>query len=125
VLFAFIFFDPLEPILLFAILPIPGILFAAGYLLYSYQMSKRDNDNVAHDAHFLGAVIGFIFPVLLKPDLFDRFIDKCLHFCNNEPFYRSRREVLKKRGEFNPSFAEWAFVISQKFWLGFGGIPCF
>jgi len=80
VLFAFIFFDPLEPILLFAILPIPGILFAMGYLLYSYQMSKRDNDNVAHDAHFLGAVFGFLFPVLLKPDLFDRFIDKLFAF---------------------------------------------
>ena len=79
-LFAFIFFDPLEPILLFAILPIPGILFAAGYLLYSYQMSKRGNDNVAHDAHFLGAVFGFIFPVLLKPELFDRFIDKLFAF---------------------------------------------
>jgi membrane associated rhomboid family serine protease len=80
VLFAFIFFDPLEKLLLFAILPIPGILFAAGYLIYSYQMSKRKNDNVAHDAHFLGALFGFIFPVLLKPNLLDQFIDKLFSF---------------------------------------------
>mgnify|MGYP003966810745 CR=1 FL=1 len=79
-LFAFIFFDPLQPILLFAVLPIPGILFAIGYLLYSYQMSKRKNDNVAHDAHFLGALFGFVFPILLKPELFSLFIDKLFAF---------------------------------------------
>ncbi|MCK3684393.1 rhomboid family intramembrane serine protease [Maribellus sp. YY47] len=80
VLFATIFFDPWEPLYLFAILPIPGILFAAGYLFYSYRMSQKQNDNVAHDAHFLGAVFGFIFPILLKPDLFDRFIDHLFVF---------------------------------------------
>lgn len=80
VLFCFIFFDPLQPILLFAIIPIPGILFAVGYLLYSYQMSKRGNDNVAHDAHFLGALFGFVFPILLKPGLFNQFIDKLFAF---------------------------------------------
>lgn len=80
VLFATIFFQPWEPLYLFAILPIPGILFAAGYLFYSYQMSKKKTDNVAHDAHFLGAVFGFIFPILLKPDLFDRFIHNLFSF---------------------------------------------
>lgn len=80
VLFATIFFDPWEPLYLFAVLPIPGILFAAGYLFYSYVMSKRQSDNVAHDAHFLGAVFGFVFPILLKPDLFDRFIDHLFVF---------------------------------------------
>lgn len=79
-LFAFIFFNPWEPLYLFAILPIPGILFAVGYLIYSYQMSKRKNDNVAHDAHFLGAVFGFVFPILLKPDLFGQFIDQLFAF---------------------------------------------
>jgi len=80
VVFATIFFAPLQPILLFAILPIPGILFALGYLLYSYQMGKNKRDNVAHDAHFLGALFGFVFPILLKPDLFSQFIDKLFAF---------------------------------------------
>ena len=75
VLFTFIFLNPWEMLYLFAIIPIPGILFAIGYLIYSYQMGKRKADNVAHDAHFLGAVFGFVFPILLKPDLFSRFID--------------------------------------------------
>lgn len=80
VLFATIFFQPWKPLYLFAVLPIPGILFAAGYLFYSYQMGKKKEDNVAHDAHFLGAVFGFIFPILLKPDLFDNFIDNLFSF---------------------------------------------
>ena len=75
-LFAFIFFNPWEKLLFFGIIPIPGILFALGYLIYSYQMSKKSNDNVAHDAHLLGAIFGFIFPILLKPELFTQFIDQ-------------------------------------------------
>lgn len=79
-LFAFIFFNPLESIYLFMVLPIPGILFGLAYLFYSYQMSKKKTDNVAHDAHFLGAVFGFIFPILLRPSLFDHFIDQLFSF---------------------------------------------
>lgn len=79
-LFATIFFSPWEPVYLFMVLPIPGILFGLAYLFYSYQMSKKKTDNVAHDAHFLGAVFGFIFPILLKPDLFHRFIDQLFSF---------------------------------------------
>ncbi len=76
VLFTFIFIEPWEKLYFFGILPIPGIIFAIGYLLYSYQMGKKKNDNVAHDAHFLGAIFGFIFPIILNPALFGRFIDK-------------------------------------------------
>ncbi|MBN2635275.1 MAG: rhomboid family intramembrane serine protease, partial [Prolixibacteraceae bacterium] len=61
-------------------LPIPGIVFGVAYLFYSYQMSKKKTDNVAHDAHFLGATFGFVFPILLKPDLFSRFIDQLFSF---------------------------------------------
>jgi len=76
VLFASIFFDPLNNIYFFGILPIPGIVFAGLYLVYSYQMSHKQKDNVAHDAHFLGAIFGFVFPILLNPVLFTEFIDK-------------------------------------------------
>ena len=79
-LFAFIFFNPWEKLYFFGLLPIPGILFAVGYLFYSYQMSKKSTDNVAHDAHILGAIFGFIFPILLKPQLFTQFIDQLFSF---------------------------------------------
>ncbi|MFW6370390.1 MAG: rhomboid family intramembrane serine protease [Bacteroidota bacterium] len=75
VLFTFIFLRPWEMLYLFAIVPIPGIIFAVGYLIYSYQMGKRRSDNIAHDAHFLGAVFGFVFPIILKPELFRQFIE--------------------------------------------------
>ena len=76
VLFAAIFFDPWNKIYFFGILPIPGIVFAALYLVYSYQMSMKQKDNVAHDAHFLGALFGFIFPILLNYQLLEVFLDK-------------------------------------------------
>lgn len=76
VLFAAIFFDPWNMIYFFGILPIPGIVFAVLYLVYSYHMSHKQTDNVAHDAHFLGALFGFLFPVLLNPALFVAFLDK-------------------------------------------------
>ncbi|WP_299581324.1 rhomboid family intramembrane serine protease [uncultured Sunxiuqinia sp.] len=76
VLFAAIFFEPWNKIYFFGVLPIPGIVFALLYLAYSYYMGRKQNDNVAHDAHFLGAVFGFIFPILLNSSLFQRFMDK-------------------------------------------------
>jgi membrane associated rhomboid family serine protease len=76
VLFAAIFFDPWSSILFFGILPIPGIIFGGLYLFYSYYMSRKESDNIAHDAHFLGSVFGFFFPVLLNPLLFETFSDK-------------------------------------------------
>lgn len=75
VLFAAIFFEPWKMIYFFGILPIPGIIFAVLYLVYSYQMSKKQGDNVAHDAHFLGALYGFIFPALINSRLLEKFID--------------------------------------------------
>ena len=53
---------------------IPGWLFGVGYMLYTiYGMVKR-NDNIGHDAHFGGAIGGYIItlaivPVLLKTNL--------------------------------------------------------
>lgn len=76
VTFACIFFSPLSKIYFFGILPIPGILFGIMYLAYSYYMGKRKMDNIGHDAHFWGAVYGFIYPMLLEPSLFSNFLDQ-------------------------------------------------
>ena len=75
VLYAAVLFQPTNKIYFFGIVPIPGILFAVIYLIYSYQMSKKSNDNIAHDAHFFGAVFGFIFPIILMPNLIIRFFE--------------------------------------------------
>ena len=76
VLFAAIFFEPWNKIYFFGIVPIPGIVFAVLYLAYSYYMSRKQDDNIAHDAHFLGALFGFIFPILLNSRYLERFLDK-------------------------------------------------
>lgn len=76
VLFTFILYNPWEKLYFFGLFPIPGILFAFGYLVYSWYMGKKGTDNVAHDAHFLGALFGFVFPVILKPALIGHFIDQ-------------------------------------------------
>jgi membrane associated rhomboid family serine protease len=74
VLFTAIFFDPWNNIYFFGILPFPGIIFGGLYLYYSYYMSTKKSDNIGHDAHFLGAVFGFFFPVILQPSLMMDFI---------------------------------------------------
>lgn len=74
VLFAAIFLNPWDKILLFAVIPIPGILFGVLYLAYCQYMARQDGDNINHNAHFYGAVFGFVFPILLEPRLFQMFL---------------------------------------------------
>lgn len=74
VLFTAIFLNPWGKILLFAVLPVPGIVFGVLYLIYCQYMGRRGGDNINHSAHFYGAVFGFIFPVLLEPRLFQVFL---------------------------------------------------
>jgi membrane associated rhomboid family serine protease len=77
VVFASILFEPYHIILLYFI-PIPGIVLGVGYLIYSRIMAKRNVDNIGHDAHFWGAVYGFVFPILINPSLLTRFFQKLL-----------------------------------------------
>lgn len=76
VLFTAIFFDPWSKILLFAIIPIPGIIFGVLYLIYCQYMARRSTDRINHYAHFYGAVFGFVFPLLIDPTLIRFFISR-------------------------------------------------
>jgi len=80
VVFAYIFFEPWNLVYFFGLIPIPGIIFGAIYLIYSYQMSKKNIDNIGHDTHFWGAVYGFFFPMLFKPELIHHFINSLFSF---------------------------------------------
>ena len=80
IVYASIFLKPYSLLYLWGI-PIPGILFGVAYLIYSWVMAKRNADNIGHDAHFWGAVYGFLFPGLLKFSLFIDFF-KQLFFIN-------------------------------------------
>ncbi len=61
VIYACILFFPLEPIYIFAALPIPSWLYGILYLAYESYAHKNVNDNVAHDVHFSGAIYGILF----------------------------------------------------------------
>ena len=61
VLFAYIVYYPTSTIYFFFALAIPAVLFAFGYLAYSWWASQNRRDNINHDAHLDGALTGLIF----------------------------------------------------------------
>lgn len=77
-IFAFILFAPLQKICLWGILCFPGIIWGIVYLAYSYYQTKQNNDNINHDAHFVGSVYGFTFPLLIEPNLFLHFVKQLI-----------------------------------------------
>lgn len=76
ILFTYIFFDPLSKLLFMFIIPIPAIVFGIAYLAYSNYMSRKESDYINHDAHFVGSVFGFIYPLLINPKLITIFLGK-------------------------------------------------
>ncbi|MCB9033985.1 MAG: rhomboid family intramembrane serine protease [Chitinophagales bacterium] len=71
IVFCSIILYPTNKLMIFPIpFFMPAYILGVGYLLYSFFMGRRANDNIGHDAHFYGAVWGILFIVLLwKPAL--------------------------------------------------------
>jgi membrane associated rhomboid family serine protease len=70
VLFSFIVFDPTSKLyMLFIPIPIPAVVFAVGYLIYSYIAAQRGIGNINHKAHLWGAVVGILLTVLLSDEI--------------------------------------------------------
>jgi len=61
VLFAFIVYYPTTILRLYFAIPVPAVLFAFGYLGYSWWASRNRRDNINHDAHLDGALTGMAF----------------------------------------------------------------
>lgn len=80
VVFASIFFNPWSKIYLFALIPIPGIIFGALYVAYSQWMGSRQSDSINHYAHLYGALFGFLFPLLMDSSLLSVFLENLTHF---------------------------------------------
>lgn len=78
VLFSMVYIRPWGSLYLFAVLPIPIIVFAVLYLVYSAYMARRGGDHINHDAHFWGAVFGFAFTWVASPDPGRLFLDQIL-----------------------------------------------
>ena len=77
VLFSYIAIYPNSDLgILFIPIPIKGWVMGGLYLLYSHYMAKKKMDNVGHDAHFWGAVFGFVITFVFEPRLIDNFISQ-------------------------------------------------
>ena len=76
VLFAYILINPLSMLELYLFIPIPAILFGVLYIWYSYYMSKKNIDNIGHEAHIFGAIGGIAIITLIKPDILISFFNQ-------------------------------------------------
>ena len=55
-------------------IPIPAYIFGIGYLFYSIYGMKRQLGNIGHDAHFGGAVGGYLLTLILAPWIFQEHL---------------------------------------------------
>ncbi|MCC4214461.1 rhomboid family intramembrane serine protease [Leeuwenhoekiella parthenopeia] len=70
ILYSAILLQPDMSLYMFFIpIPIPAYIFGIGYLLYSIYGMRANNDNIGHDAHFGGAVGGYVITLLMAPIL--------------------------------------------------------
>jgi membrane associated rhomboid family serine protease len=71
ILYAAILLQPGMSLYMFFIpIPIPAYIFGIGYLLYSIYGMRTRKDNIGHDAHFGGAIGGYIITLAMVPILF-------------------------------------------------------
>lgn len=76
VVFSFILLHPDSKLMLiFLPIPMSAWIFGGLYLAYEWYMSKRGQGNIAHDAHYFGALYGIAFTALLEPRVVGNFID--------------------------------------------------
>ncbi len=84
VLFAYILYYPWAQLSLYGIIPFRAIVGGVAYLIYEQWASTNAKDNIGHDAHFAGAIYGMMFTVLLKPSVYNDFIDQIMY---NSPYW--------------------------------------
>lgn len=76
IVFASIVFEPMRKIYLMGIIGLPGIVLGGLYLVFSAYMARGGHGQINHEAHFYGAVYGFVFTILLEPTLALDFLSK-------------------------------------------------
>jgi membrane associated rhomboid family serine protease len=73
VIFAFILYAPWARIYVY-FLPVPAIIYAALYVMYSIYMDRRGQGNINHSAHLWGAAYGVVFMVVMDPTVLSNFL---------------------------------------------------
>ncbi len=55
---------------LFVPIPFPAWMFGLGFVLYSIYGIRTQRDNIGHEAHLGGGVIGLLIALAIKPEMF-------------------------------------------------------
>ena len=77
VLFAFVLIFPTADLMLiFLPIPIPAYIMGPLILTAEYFLSKRGGTGIAHDAHFMGAIFGIVFMLIVDYQLIIEFFSK-------------------------------------------------
>ncbi len=71
-----VIYNPLNEIYIYGVLPVPGFILGAVYIIYSYYYSKGSDDNINHSAHLYGALYGVVFSILVKPSALPAFFEQ-------------------------------------------------
>lgn len=74
IVMASVIFNPSQTFLLFFILPLPAWLFALLYVGYSIFGIQSQRDNIGHEAHLGGALVGIAVATLSIPLLFPPYV---------------------------------------------------
>jgi membrane associated rhomboid family serine protease len=76
IIFAFIIFEPLADLCLWAFLCMPGFIMGILFIATSYYQGRKSKDNINHDAHLYGALFGLVFCIIVYPHAIGEFFDK-------------------------------------------------
>jgi len=72
ILYAAILLNPgMKMFIYFIPVPIPSYVIGVGYLLFSIYGMKTKMGNIGHDAHFGGAVGGYVMTLILAPNILE------------------------------------------------------
>ena len=72
ILYAFILYFPLEDLyIMFIPIGIPAFVVGIAYLVFSIYGMKKQLGNIGHDAHFGGAVVGYVLTLMYAPQLIE------------------------------------------------------
>lgn len=77
VLFIYVLVAPWSMIFVF-FLPVPSIVFAVLYVLYSLWMDRRGSDSINHSAHLIGGAFGIVFMLIVEPKLALLFVERLM-----------------------------------------------
>ncbi len=79
ILFVLVFYEPWSVLYISFFIPIYYILFAIGFLMYSWYMDKKSTGRIAHDTHLYGALVGIAYTLLFHPESLSIFLQKIKH----------------------------------------------